>query len=955
MAAQIGVDIVISMHGAEGLQQAVAQLREAAGGFKEALQSTTKEGTRPAAKATKKLSDETKNLSKEVSEGWLKLRKQYLLMRPFQSVIQGLMMTMSGLRGNVTGLGYSFMFLGMGIPPITLAVAALSAALGGLTVSIQRGVAGIEKLMRYAWGMVGVHGEVALVMNRTRLEAMKLGRTIDEVAEAERELMYHGLLVPELFEATANLAAAQGISMREAAAIITAAIGDEKSNLESLRKVGIRVSRDLIESKNREVVAYGVAAAINAKYADAARYHAQTISGAWQTIRTALSSTLQVMVEPIWDEFLRPALAAVARFLSLLFGVAKALWATAEVQTFWAETMAMARGIIEEYREELYLLGSVIIASVSVALWLLLRFVRLLIQGFGLLLKIVRWLSSHFKVLGKILKPVQDMLRMLFPKDLQINVRTIWANLKDAITNMWANLREEWENFKDKVVAYFKDKVVKVKAFLKAVWEFLKLPPGEMWEKIKEWAKETAEDLRTRIEEWFNRKLAGEPITIDLGGLLTDIEVTIDPQVIWNKMRGSVENAVSFLKGKIIGVFSGMGIDVASLIQVAGFVKLFAGIGSLAGPKGTLVGAILGAAIVTGMLMYVNRDKMAALFDENIVSAAEDASPAVASSFAETSGSIDSTFAGIGSTISNWLAGTGSSISTWATNVSDAISPFINQIKGPFLGVLGSLVNLFEAWVGWLEFLWEIAKALGEPLGEILGLFGDLADIFWLLVDIAIADHFRNVRQVVEPLALFIRDTLIIALDGLNDTLTSTVAPALSSIWDWFSSLLDKIAELITSLKESLAPALEWFKDKILDPFANAIRTVRNLLSGVKDALRKAAEAIRKSPLPIPRVPGVEARTEGYSEFQHGGAGIVRKPTLFLAGEAGPEAFMFQPLNRPASPAMALATGGGRVVIHLDIHGNTFLGTGSVDEVADIISQRIMRRVSHSMPIAMVR
>lgn len=60
----------------------------------------------------------------------------------------------------------------------------------------------------------------------------------------------------------------------------------------------------------------------------------------------------------------------------------------------------------------------------------------------------------------------------------------------------------------------------------------------------------------------------------------------------------------------------------------------------------------------------------------------------------------------------------------------------------------------------------------------------------------------------------------------------------------------------------------------------------------------------------------------GIRPMARGGSGIVTRPTLFLAGEAGNERFNFEPLSG-ASPAASAPT------TYVDLRGSTFLGTSS--------------------------
>ena len=78
-------------------------------------------------------------------------------------------------------------------------------------------------------------------------------------------------------------------------------------------------------------------------------------------------------------------------------------------------------------------------------------------------------------------------------------------------------------------------------------------------------------------------------------------------------------------------------------------------------------------------------------------------------------------------------------------------------------------------------------------------------------------------------------------------------------------------------------------------------------------------------------VKGMIAR-QGAAQMQFGGEGIVSRPTLFLAGEAGPEAFSFRPM----------AKGGGGIGGGITIQGPLLVVEGSVDRAtADYVLSKV--------------
>jgi len=78
----------------------------------------------------------------------------------------------------------------------------------------------------------------------------------------------------------------------------------------------------------------------------------------------------------------------------------------------------------------------------------------------------------------------------------------------------------------------------------------------------------------------------------------------------------------------------------------------------------------------------------------------------------------------------------------------------------------------------------------------------------------------------------------------------------------------------------------------------------------------------------------------GVQQMQHGGSGIVTQPTVFVAGEAGPERYSFTPLGGTAG-AGASGAGGSRVTVNQNLN---FSGPISGDQMVEL--REMMREAS---------
>lgn len=126
------------------------------------------------------------------------------------------------------------------------------------------------------------------------------------------------------------------------------------------------------------------------------------------------------------------------------------------------------------------------------------------------------------------------------------------------------------------------------------------------------------------------------------------------------------------------------------------------------------------------------------------------------------------------------------------------------------------------------------------------------------------------------------------------------------------ATLAEQRAEEQQNYSERLADLDEWRAEELADIAEHGEKLTKqwqetwNELSKehqrfLSEWMTREAEAFGGAvPTPVATYQGTAAT---YYGMQHGGMGVVRKPTLFLAGERGPEAFAFQPLRNLNSPA----------------------------------------------------
>jgi len=164
------------------------------------------------------------------------------------------------------------------------------------------------------------------------------------------------------------------------------------------------------------------------------------------------------------------------------------------------------------------------------------------------------------------------------------------------------------------------------------------------------------------------------------------------------------------------------------------------------------------------------------------------------------------------------------------------------------------------------------------------------------------------------------------ALDGLAaeaKSVIADVASKISSAWDSVKDFAGKVADKIDSVLDSARAAYQRAKDLLA-----------KATSKKEKAKETEKEAEKAEPVP-PRGGGGAVRR------QFGGKDIVRRPTWFLAGEAGPELHEWTPLSKIDSSRDQ----GGRKLV---INGPLVVIEGSADPktarlAADLIMQELRK------------
>jgi len=329
------------------------------------------------------------------------------------SAAHGLMMAMAVLRGNITGVLMSLIFLYRTMPRVTLTVTALTVAVLGLARAIVTTGSRVEDLLFRLFMLTKSQDEATRAFQVASHWAVETGIAMEDLIKAETALYEAGILSAQTLKAAAVLTVARGMAAEEAARVIVSAVGEEKANLDALRRVGVRVSAEMIDLTNRRAAAEGVALAILRRYPEALERFGRTGRGAWARFTAGIRAALRYITLPIWEQVFVPLLQQLALLGRRIFDFIRAAMKSELVMSFLRETAALLVKTFEEYRYELRLIAGFIKMIFLGLLWAMLGAVRALVVGFRLFLDFVRWLHASFKRLARGIKPLAALFGWL--------------------------------------------------------------------------------------------------------------------------------------------------------------------------------------------------------------------------------------------------------------------------------------------------------------------------------------------------------------------------------------------------------------------------------------------------------------------------------------------------------------------------------------------------------------
>lgn len=211
--------------------------------------------------------------------------------------------------------------------------------------------------------------------------------------------------------------------------------------------------------------------------------------------------------------------------------------------------------------------------------------------------------------------------------------------------------------------------------------------------------------------------------------------------------------------------------------------------------------------------------------------------------------------------------------------------------------ILGGIIKTFI--VGFIEPLIPIAKLLASTIKFVYSFFklvynlltGDFKEVTWdiyynfldilenAIMSILMLIKAMPIANIIWSTVKTLGDYLLKMFTGIFSSLHTVLIKPFVNLGTW---LYDKLTNVFSSILDKLWD-LVWKKDEKTN--AESALTIATKYS---DNLKKYRE--RKN---------VDLKNENVLPMADGGEGIIKKPTLMLVGEAGPEYVNVKPLDNP--------------------------------------------------------
>ena len=296
------------------------------------------------------------------------------------------------------------------------------------------------------------------------------------------------------------------------------------------------------------------------------------------------------------------------------------------------------------------------------------------------------------------------------------------------------------------------------------------------------------------------------------------------------------------------------------------------------------------------------------------------------------------------------LTGIVSLITTLATHIHEIIGPILTALPeiintivvGLFQNLPALLSGIWLLIAGLMQSVWDLLVSIWDSwIGPALEWLGNLFASIWEGISAFFREVWDGIMEVWGPIATWINDTVIQPVieffTGLWNWLVDTISGVVESIRNFFAPIVEwfnehiiqpltkffsgvwesikkGVSSLITGIKNFFKPLVQWINQYIIGPisrfFSNlweGIKTgLRAMLNGMIWILNKAIDGINIILAPLRAIIMAVGNMFGAGWSmgdvaiphipQLATGGIVTRPQLVMAGEAGAEAII--PLER---------------------------------------------------------
>lgn len=362
------------------------------------------------------------------------------------SAAQGMLLGLSMLRGSIMGTAFNLIFLNFTVLKISLSIAALTALVAGLTMSLNklaRAGAEVANLRINLANMTSSIHEANFTIGVWNKMTTQMGFSSEDAARGLKLLWRNALLYPGLLETIADTAAALGVSFEEAAQDVIQAVGLKKGSYEEMYRLGVKnitLTEKQFELMDRKARLEYLMDRLNEQYAGANNRRLNQTSDIFQLIGNRISYIARTLGEPIFNMAVLPIARAIGRFfwdvMRLVQGFV--LWArtSEEFQSAWRDLVSA----VGEARPELRGLRGFLLDVVSTILKLSIPAMHFLANAIRVVIYLFRQLGRALSFVSPFFKIVWDAVRILgaILKDMGHTIIDLVS--KGAIIDFWGAL-----------------------------------------------------------------------------------------------------------------------------------------------------------------------------------------------------------------------------------------------------------------------------------------------------------------------------------------------------------------------------------------------------------------------------------------------------------------------------------------------------------------------------------